>query len=92
MHFCDISNRAILRCKTFIFLLTFAACSAFFILETQIPGFTPGAIDIVPFQGMDKISPARMIFFSAASRRKFGGKRMYTTTKPKPHGGDIICL
>jgi len=62
--FCDIPNRAILRCKNIFYILTGASCSAFLFLETQIPGFTPGANDILPFQGMDKIRPARMFFSS----------------------------
>jgi hypothetical protein len=48
IHFINISYRAALRCKTIIFLLTSAACSAICFLETQIPGLKPGAMDIIP--------------------------------------------
>lgn len=38
IHFINISNRVALRCKTIIFLLTGAACSAICFHETQIRG------------------------------------------------------
>jgi hypothetical protein len=79
--FCDISNLAILRCKTCIHLITGAACSAFFFHETLIPGLKPGAMDILPFQGTDNIRPARMIFFPAASWRKYVRKRRKAITQ-----------
>jgi hypothetical protein len=38
IHFMNISNWAALRCKTIIFLLTCAACSAFSFMNPKSPG------------------------------------------------------